>query len=47
MSGALAFVAGLGAGYMKQKQTNLENERQAKLDAQREQEFQPGPAPDL
>lgn len=40
MSGALAFVAGLGAGYMKQKQTNIENERQAKLDAQREQEFQ-------
>lgn len=40
MSGALAFVAGLGAGYMKQKQTNIENERQAKLDAQSEQEFQ-------
>lgn len=40
MSGAMAFLAGMGAGYMTQKQRNLENDRLAKIDTQNQQLFQ-------
>lgn len=39
MSKFAAFAAGLGSGYLKGQQQNLENERQDKLDAMREKQF--------
>ena len=40
MSGAMAFLAGMGAGYMTQKQRNLENDRLAADDKRKQDAFQ-------